>query len=85
MVKLKMILASKTHKEENKKQMFSFVFKPTLDTWSKKVRLAIKCEDPYYTMGQLGLPQSIGDTIILDLIHKEEQTKLTETEEKDED
>jgi len=61
------------------------VFKPNLDTWSKKVRLAIKCEDPYYTMGQLGLPQSIGDTIIIDLIHKEEQTKLPENEEKETD
>jgi len=82
-MKLKMILASKTHKEVEKKQMWQFVFKPTLEEWGKKLRFVIKCEDPYYTMGTLGLPQEIGDTIILEMIHKEEQTKLTETEEKD--
>lgn len=77
-MKLKMKLKRINEAREENKDIYTFLFVPTLEPYSKQVRLFIRCEDPYETMGKLKLPQSVGDNIILEMIHKEEQTKLTD-------
>jgi len=74
-MKLEKIVETKTEGKEG----FSFVFKPTLDELHKKVVLSVAASDPFQTMGDLGLPQNISDTVIVSFSRKEEQTKLGES------
>ena len=77
-MKIKCILYSKTHKEEERGSTWTYKYRPTLDDYQKKIILAVNATDPYSTLGELGLPDTIGDIIVLELATKEEQTKLAE-------
>ena len=84
-MKIKMKLEQVIDNKQEKNESFTFLFKPTLDDWNKRVILKVSCTDPYETMGKLVLPQGIGDLIVMELIKKEEQDKLKVESKKKED
>lgn len=75
-MKLKMKLVKTQETDTEKGETFSYFFVATLEEYKKNVKLVIICEDPYAVMGKLGLPTTRGDNIVLDMISKEEQSKL---------
>lgn len=77
-MKIKCKLEQIIDNRQEKTESWTFIFKPTLPDYAKKVKLQISCGDPSEVMGALGLPQGIGDTIVLDMITKEKQTKIDE-------
>jgi hypothetical protein len=77
-MKLKMKLEQIINNRQEKTESWTFIFKPTLDEYQKRVVFKVSTGDPMETMGNLGLPQSINDTIILEMIRKEEQKKIGE-------
>lgn len=76
MVKLKCKLVKTQENRTEGGFSVTFTFKPTLEEWKKKLLLQITTPDPAEDTKILGLPVSINDTIILEMITKEEQTTL---------
>jgi len=82
---MKCVLYSKIHNEKEKGSTWTYKYQPTLEDYKKTLILEVKAEDPYSTLGNLGLPDTIGDVSILEMSTKEEQTKIiAEKKEKDE-
>jgi hypothetical protein len=77
-MKLKFILTKKTEVDTPKGASFSFLYVPTLEEYKNKIKLVVTCKDPYALNEKLELPQSINDTLILEMIRKEAQVKLDE-------
>lgn len=75
-MELKYILCVKTHRESDAGEVWQFKFQPTLEEYKKKCTFEVMTRDPYDTMGALGLPQGIGDVIIMDFKPKNVQEKL---------
>jgi hypothetical protein len=74
--KLKMKLDQIIENKQENVTAFTHIFKPTLPDLEKHVSLKITSSDPYATLGDIGLPSGIGDTVIVLFSTKEEQTKL---------
>lgn len=83
-MKMKFELVKRLEAEQKDKTKYTFVFKPADERFEKEVTLKVVCEDPYATMGSLGLPQGIGDGVWIEPGAKEEQTKLSDIKEEDE-
>ena len=75
-MEMKYILYSKVHTTKEAGDSWTFKFQPTLDEYKKKCGFSVTTKDPQETMGTLGLPQSIGDVIIMDFKPKNVQGKL---------
>ena len=73
---MKYILYAKTHTTNEAGDSWTFKFQPTLEDYKKKCGFSATTKDPQETMGTLGLPQSIGDIIIMDFKPKNVQDKL---------
>ena len=75
-MKVKMKLEKIVETKTSKGVKYSMVFEPTLDELKKEVQMKISCADPYDLAGRLGLPSSLGDTVIVSFSRREEQTTL---------
>jgi len=85
MVKVKLKLVEKKEVDGEMSDKFTFTYKPTLDDWKDKISFKISTKDPYDDMGKLGLPQTKGDIILIEMTSKNEQTKLEAKKEKEKD
>ena len=83
-MKMKFELVRRLETYEREKMKITFVFKPADERFEKIVSFKVTCMDPFDTMGKLGLPQSIGDTVMIETGEKEEQTKLSDIKEEEE-
>jgi len=84
-MKMKFELVKRLEAVQKDKTKFTFIFKPTVTAFEKEVQLKVTCEDPYATMVPLGLPQMIGDKVVIESREKEEQTKLSDIKEENEE
>ena len=75
-MELKYILYSKVHTTKEAGEVWTFKFQPTLEEYKKKCSFSVTSEDPRETMGNLGLPEGIGDVIIMDFKPKNVQGAL---------
>ena len=75
-MELKYILYAKVHTTKEAGEVWTFKFQPTLEEYKKKCSFSVTSDDPQDTMGKLGLPQGIGDVIIMDFKPKNIQEKL---------
>jgi len=75
-MEMKYILYSKVHNEKEAGETWTFKFRPVGPEYSKVCIFTISSEDPYGTLGVLGLPQSIGDVISLNVKEKNVQGTL---------
>jgi len=84
-MKMKFELVKRLEAVQKDKEKWTFVFKPTDPVYEKEVQLKIVCTDPYATMVPLGLPQMIGDKVVIESREKEEQTRLSDIKEENEE
>ena len=82
-MKMKFELVKRLETYEREKMKITFVFKPVDQMLKKIVSFKVTCVDPFDTMGNLGLPQSIGDTVMIETGAKEEQTRLSDIKEEE--
>jgi len=75
-MKLKFRLVEKGHKEKIKGEKDMLVFKPTLKPYDTMVKFQITSDHIEDVVKNLGLPDKLQDTIVLELVKKEEQTEL---------
>ena len=75
-MKLKMKLVQIIENRQEEVQSTTFIYKPTLEDYQKNVSLKVNAADPYAMLGSIGLPQSIGDTVIISFSQREEQQSL---------
>jgi len=82
-MKLKLKLDKRQTIETKEDFKVKYIWKPTLESWKKKLQFTIVSPDPRQDLGDLGIPEYLGDTIIIEMIHKEEQKTLEETGKKE--
>jgi len=75
-MEMKYVLYSIVHRKEASGEFWTFKYKPTLEPYQKHCTFSVTTEDPFDTMGKLGLPQGIGDVIIMDFKPKNVQGTL---------
>ena len=73
---MKYILYSKVHTTKEAGDSWTFKFQPIEPIVKKWISFNVTTTDPQQDMGQLDLPQSIGDTIVLKTGVKESQVLL---------
>jgi len=83
-MKLKCKLEKAVITEEEKSINIKYIFKPTQEAYKKAVTFTVSSPNPQQTMENLKLPCTIGDTIILEMISKEAQSKLEAADDKKE-
>ena len=77
-MKLKMRLEKIVETNGQKTHNWIYTFLPTNEDWKGKITFKVKTSDPFEDMGNLGLPQSKNDTIVLPWEKDKEQAKLEE-------
>jgi len=77
-MKLKMKLAETVHKVKEAGMSDTLVYKPTLNPYDEYVKFSVSGPLVEELTNALGIPTNIGDTMIVEMISKEEQTKLEE-------
>jgi len=75
-MEMKYILYSKVHKTIEAGETWTFKYRPVGPEYKKVCIFTVSSEDPYDTLGALGLPQTIGDVISLNVREKNVQGKL---------
>lgn len=75
-MKLKMVLHHKGTSENQESYKESFVWIPVEEVLEKQVKLVIVSNDPRVTLSDLGVTDSLGDEIWMDLSVKGKQEKL---------
>ena len=75
-MEMKYILYSKVHKSTEASETWTCKYRPVGPDYKKVCVFSVSSEDPYDTLGALGLPSFIGDTITLDIKPKNVQGKL---------
>ena len=75
-MEMKYILYSKVHKTTDADETWTFKFRPVGPEYKKVCIFTVSSADPYDTLGALGLPETIGDVISLNVKEKNAQGKL---------
>ena len=75
-MEMKYILYSKVHNEKEAGETWTFKYRPVGPEYKKVCVFTVSSEDPYDTLGALGLPQTIGDVISLNVREKNVQGKI---------
>ena len=70
------ILYSKVHTTKEAGNTWTFKFQPMSVIYRKNCSFSVTTKDPRETMGKLGLPEGIGDVIIMDFKPKNVQGAL---------
>jgi len=73
----KLVKIMEAHMEDG--ESFTFIYQLDNAIYGKDVKFIIRCDDPYQTLGFLGLPQSIGDEITVTMTSKTYQVSLADT------
>ena len=81
-MEMEYILYSKVHKTTDAGETWTFKYRPVGPEYSKVCILTVSSDDPYDTIGKLGLPQEIGDIISLNIKEKNVQGKLPKGDKK---
>ena len=63
-------------------ETMTFKYKPTLSDYAGLVTLSVKDDKKLDPLNKLDLPIGVGDTCVIEISTKEEQTNLDEEEEK---
>lgn len=79
-MKLKCKLEQAIINEQERSINLTYIFKPILEQYKKEISFKVKGGNTPAIMENLKLPCTIGDTIILEMTLKEEQSKLPEKE-----
>jgi len=75
-MEMKYILYSKVHKIDDAGEKWTYKYRPVGLEYAKVCVLTVSSDDPYGTIGTLGLPQEKGDIISLNIKEKNVQAKL---------
>lgn len=75
-MEMKYILYAKVHKTTDAGSTWTFKYRPVGPEYAKVCVFTVSSDDPYDTLGKIGLPQEIGDVISFDVKPKNFQGKL---------
>lgn len=75
-MKLKFDLYEITEKEKQASVTRSFEFRPTLKQYREDVVFKVKGANSEQIMDNLKLPNNVGDSVLLEMTKKDEQTEL---------
>ena len=75
-MKLKMKLVEIVDRRKKSGEKWTYIWKPTLDIYKGLVQFTVKDDHKTETTGDLELPITVDDTIILDISVKGKQTDL---------
>jgi len=75
-MEMKYILYSKVHKIDDAGEKWTYKYRPVGPEYAKVCVLTVSSDDPYGTIGTLGLPQEKGDIISLNIKEKNVQSKI---------
>ncbi|GAG10802.1 unnamed protein product [marine sediment metagenome] len=81
-MEMKYILYAKVHTTKEAGEAWTFKFQPTEEDFKNVCSFSVTTKDPYTTMGQLNLPQDVGDIILLSTKKKNVQGKLPKGDKK---
>lgn len=77
-MKLKMKLVEIVDRKKKDGENWAYIWKPTQEKYTGLVQFTVKDDHITETTGDLELPVSVDDTIVLDISTKERQKKLEE-------
>ena len=75
-MEMKYVLYSKVHKTNEAGSSWTFKYRPVGPDYAKMCIFTVSSDDPYDTMGKLGLPQEIGDIVSFEISPSNTQSKL---------